>query len=169
MSQIGFLVLSVVAVASALSVILQRNPVMSALSLIVTIFTLAVAFLSLGSAFLAAVQVIVYAGAIMVLFVFVIMLLDLGRREPIRVTGLSRKIFGLAAAAAFFAQVAASISASGVLGAKPSAPLPPGYGSAVDVGRTVFTGYLYPFEAASVLLLAAMVGAIVMAKKRIER
>jgi NADH-quinone oxidoreductase subunit J len=169
MNLAGFAILSVLAVVSALSVILQRNPVMSALSLVVTIFSLAVAFLSLGTAFLAAVQVIVYAGAIMVLFVFVIMLLDLGRREPLRWTGLSRKLLGLAAAAAFFAQVAASISSTGVLGAKPAAPLPPGYGSAADIGRAVFTDYLYPFEAASVLLLAAMVGALVMAKKRIER
>lgn len=169
MSQIGFVLLSAVAIASALSVILQRNPVMSALSLIVTIFSLAVAFLSLGTAFLAAIQVIVYAGAIMVLFVFVIMLLDLGRREPMRWTGMSRKLFGVGAAVAFFAQMAASISATGVLGAKPADPLPPGYGTAEGVGRAIFTDYLYPFEAVSVLLLAAMVGALVMAKKRIER
>jgi NADH-quinone oxidoreductase subunit J len=166
-NQIGFVLLSVLAVGSALSVILQRNPVMSALSLVVTIFSLALAFLSLGSSFVAVVQVIVYAGAVMVLFVFVIMLLDLGRREPFKLTGVGRKILGIAAVAAFLFQISASLSAVGVMGARPPEPLPPGYGTALAIGRSVFTDYVYPFEAASVLLLAAMVGALILAKRRI--
>ena len=167
MSQIGFLLLSLVAVVSALSVVIQRNPVMSALSLVVTILSLALAFLTLGSAFLAAIQVIVYAGAIMVLFVVVIMLLDLGRREPMRLSGLGQKLFGVGAAAAFLLQIIASLSAVGVMGAKPMESPPPGYGTALSIGQTIFTDYVYPFEAASVLLLAAMVGALILAKRRI--
>jgi NADH-quinone oxidoreductase subunit J len=166
MSVLGFALLAAVAAASALSVILQRNPVMSALSLILTLLTLAVAFLSLATPFMAAIQVIVYAGAIMVLFVFVIMLLDLGRREPARRTGIARKALGLLAAVALLLQIAAALSASGLLGRAPG-PLPEGYGSAQAIGRAIFTDYLYPFEAASVLLLAAMVGAMALARKRI--
>ena len=159
-----FFGLAVVAIAAAIGVLLSKNPVYSALSLLVNFAVLAVMYVTLHAQFLAVVQVIVYAGAIVVLFLFVIMLIGtethlLGPR------GRSRHIatvIAIVAGVAFFATVA-YVSIAGSL-----APLDgpvPGQGSVQAIGEALFTQYLLPFELASVLLLVAMVGAVVLARK----
>ena len=154
-----FAAFAAVLVASSLLVILHRNPVTSALFLVLAFCSLAALYLLLGAEFVGMVQVIVYAGAIMVLFLFAIMLLIPGRTEtgpdPLRA---ARRLavpvagaFGLA-----LVLVAARTGGSG------AAPGPVGVAA---LGRLLFTDYLFPFEVTSVLLLAALVGALVLAKR----
>ena len=155
---------AIVAVMSAGVVILHRNAVVCALALVMNLCSIAVFFLLLDAAFLFAVQVILYAGAIMVLFLFVVMLLDPeGRGMGARV---GRVQLGLTV-------VGASLLLAGMGRALPAAmdtaPLPDGFGGAAAVGRLLFTDYLFPFEVASILLLVAMIGAIHMGKKEAER
>ncbi|MFQ5719219.1 MAG: NADH-quinone oxidoreductase subunit J [Acidobacteriota bacterium] len=152
------------AVISALLVIWQRNPVVSALFLVANLGCVAVLFLTLGGEFLAAVQVIIYAGAIMVLFLFVIMLLnpEAQRRRFAAgpaVLGLTFAL-GLLFIAALWRAVAAMSS-----GAPALPEVPSGFGSAGSLGRLLFTGYLYPVEVTGVLLLVSMVGAVVLARR----
>jgi len=156
---------AIVAVMSAFVVVLHRNAVVCALALVMHLCAIAVFFLLLDAAFLFAVQVILYAGAIMVLFLFVVMLLDPeGRGMGIRV---GRVQLGLTI-------VGASLLLMGMARALPSAmdpspALPEGFGGAHSVGRLLFTDYLFPFELASILLLVAMIGAIHMGRKEVER
>jgi NADH-quinone oxidoreductase subunit J len=164
--QVLFYVLAGLAVLSALAVVTLRHPIHSAFALIATLFFLAGIFVLLDAHFVAAIQVIVYAGAVMVLFTFVIMLLNLSPEElgPGRITG--SKILGvvLLGFAAY-----AIVHAFAVRGPAPAPPatLPPSFGGIENVGRLLFTKYLFPFEIVSVLLLAAVVGAVVLAKKRL--
>ncbi|MEW6743172.1 MAG: NADH-quinone oxidoreductase subunit J [Planctomycetota bacterium] len=157
---LAFFVLAAMAVYGALNVVLRRNPVACALFLVTTFVALAGLFVLLGSGFLAAIQVLVYAGAIMVLFLFVIMLLNL---EKDLFKGISplRFISGL---------LAVILGASLVWGlVQPALPPPAEKAMAaegVDVGQILFERYLFPFEAVSFLLLAAMIGVIVIAKRR---
>ncbi len=156
-----FSALAAVAVASALVVIGQRNPTYSAFALIVTLCSLSAIFGLLGSPFIAALQIIVYAGAIMVLFLFVIMLLNVRREAHDRRQG--RTLGGVAGllALGFFLQVAIVFHRTswgeGAAGFDASTRA---------MGKVLFSApYVYPFEATSVLILAALVGAIVLAKK----
>ena len=156
---------AVVAVMTALMVILHRNPVVCAVSLVLHLCCVAVFFLLLDATFLFAVQIILYAGAIMVLFLFVIMLLD-----PVGegVAGRAGKIqMGSAIALAFILLLAVARLASNVSPAPPR-PLPPGFGRIESIGRLLFSDYLLPFEVASVLLLVAMIGALYMGKKELD-
>lgn len=161
-------------IASALMVVLTRHPVHSALYLVLALMGVAVMFLQLQAPFLAAVQIIVYAGAIMVLFVFVIMLL--GEDKPL--PGESRLGLQLPLAIVFSLILAAQIgyllvrqpAGNGnrveekvtVLGGEKV-----GFGSVEALGNTLFTQYLFVFEATSVVLLVAMIGVVVLAKKRL--
>ncbi len=159
-AEIFFLLVGAVAVGSALAMVLSSNTVHSALFLLVNLFSLAVLYLTLGADFLAAVQVIIYAGAIMVLFMFVITLLSPGSEGPLGgVRG--RTAPALALCLALLVEVGLLLR---------SGTLPPaGSGSAVgieQVGEALFTRYLFPFEVVSLLLLVAVVGAIVLARRR---
>lgn len=151
---------AIVALASGLFVIAQRNPMNSAFSLIVTMCSLAVMFAMLGSGFIAVLQLIVYAGAIMVLFLFVIMLLNTKQDEGDRGGGLGR--------AAIILGIILAIQSVAVVW-QGSESLPTNYKetASVDVARGLFASprFLYAFEATSILILSAMVGAIVVARR----
>ena len=162
MSLVTFFVLAALAVGSAAGLLLRRNPIHSALFPVVNLGTIAALFLTLRAEFLAAVQVIVYAGAIAVLFVFAIMVLIPGKVEtgpdPLR----GQRLLTIPAVAALLILLALVLGSATFRGAvKP--PLP---GGADAVGRVLFTDYLFPFEVTSVLLLAAIVGVMALTKRR---
>jgi NADH-quinone oxidoreductase subunit J len=150
-----------VALASALVVILQRNPIYSAFSLIVTLCSLSVIYGLLGSPFIAVLQIVVYAGAIMVLFLFVIMLLNVQAEDQAR-TGLTPMKAGAAALAGLLVLQVGSV----LIRADPRS-VPESYDASTRVmARELFSErFLYAFEATSILILAALVGAIILAKK----
>jgi NADH-quinone oxidoreductase subunit J len=142
----------------------SRNPVTSAMFLVLTIVSLAGLFVLLHAFFLAAVQVLVYAGAVMVLFLFVIMLLDLKVEEQRKI-----KRFSVAAGLVIVGAIAAIFMKS-LYAAKPGAslPAPVAEGATLPLGKMLFTQYLLPFEIVSVLLLVAMVGVILLSKKDLK-
>ena len=158
-----FLILALVAVASALGMLFSSNAIYSALFLVLNFATVAVFYLVLGAAFIALVQVTVYAGAIMVLFLFVIMLLG---AEKLRRTGTLawQQPLAIILGLILFAEVIYIAFFSGV---EPSGMgiLKPGFGSPAAVGEVLFNQYLLPFEITSVLLLVAMIGAIFLTRK----
>lgn len=163
-----FSILAIVAVVCSVLVISQKSPIASALFLIATMVSLAILFLMLNAPFLAAIQVIVYAGAIMVLFIFVIMLLNLRRDEFGPEKRKAQRFFAILFVFLLLIGIATVIE----LGFAGFNQLPEGSQSAAPVGveplaRLLFTKYLFPFELASILLLVAIVGAIVMAKRRL--
>jgi NADH-quinone oxidoreductase subunit J len=162
MAHVAFFAIAAIAVASALGLILGPNAIHGALFLVVNLGSVAALYLMLGAEFLAAAQVIVYAGAIMVLFVFAIMVLIPGREEsgPDTHRGarlLAAPVGGLLLLLLIFVVVGRW--------SVPRGPEGPG-GSAGAVGRLLFTSYLFPFELTSVLLLAAMVGVLLLARRR---
>jgi NADH-quinone oxidoreductase subunit J len=152
----------------ALGVVLSRNPVHSALSLVVTLFGVAVLFVEQQAQFLAAVQVIVYAGAIVVLFLFVIMVLGVDRRENIAAEPLrGQRPLAILLGLAVLAEILVLARVQWVTGASSVAGPASGPGSNVaKLGRSVFTTYLLPFEVTSALLVIAVVGAVVLARRR---
>jgi NADH-quinone oxidoreductase subunit J len=155
-----FLVLAAVTVAGALSLILQRHPIHSALSLIVVMVALAALYLLQGAEFVAAVQIIVYAGAIMVLFIFVIMLLNAGEEERTNVSKLARFV-GVPLGIVFLAEVAFWIGrATSRLGSAPPEAV-----STRDLSTLLFREYVFPFELTSFLILIALLGALVLARR----
>jgi NADH-quinone oxidoreductase subunit J len=158
-----FFVLAAIAVLGALSLIVQRHPIHSALSLIVVMVALAGLYLLMGAEFVAAVQIIVYGGAIMVLFIFVIMLLNAGEEER---TDLSKL--------ALYAGVPLAVAVTGLIGAAMvsskaaadmSAPVPATLTSTRTLSTLLFTEFVYPFELTSFLILVAILGAIVLAQR----
>jgi NADH-quinone oxidoreductase subunit J len=161
-----FIIFGVLAVAGALNLLLQRHPINSALSLVVVMMSLAVLYWSLGAEFLAAAQVIVYSGAIMVFFVFVIMLLNAGEEER---THGSRAayIVGFPGAAAIFCLLSfVFLSERRALGTTSIG----GYLNHVtsnisEISALLFTKLLLPFEVTSILILVAILGAVVLARK----
>jgi NADH-quinone oxidoreductase subunit J len=155
-----FLVLAAVTVAGAVSLILQRHPIHSALSLIVVMVALAGLYLLQGAEFVAAVQIIVYAGAIMVLFVFVIMLLNAGEEERTNVSRLARYV-GVPIGVVFLVEVAYWIGrATAHLGSAPAEMV-----STRDLSSLLFREYVFPFELTSFLILIALLGALVLARR----
>jgi NADH-quinone oxidoreductase subunit J len=163
MSLVVFAIVALVAVGSALGLVLRRNPIHGALFLVVNLGAIAVFYLMLGAEFLAAAQVIVYAGAIMVLFVFAIMVLIPGKEETGPDPRRRLRLWALPAGGLLFLQVLAWVLLS--RGAPPAAG-PPAAGGVEAIGRLLFTDYLFPFELTSVLLLAAMVGVLLLARRR---
>ena len=143
---------------------LSRNPVTSAMFLVLTIISMAGLFVLLHAFFLAAVQVLVYAGAVMVLFLFVIMLLDLGEEERRRLNKVALGVGGLAVLALVGILARALITAAPLA----SAAGQRAEGATKPLGRLLFTDYLLPFEVLSVLLLVAMVGVILLSKKEMK-
>jgi NADH-quinone oxidoreductase subunit J len=166
-----FWIFGVIAMGSALLCITRRNPISSALWLVVTLFALAAMFVLLDAQFIAALQVLVYAGAIMVLFLFVIMLLNLGRPGPTDIKGP----LGLLTAAVLAGVLLFQLRVLGQAAPPEAIQLPPGTVAAVQqregmvaaVAGPLFDAYLIPFEIASLLLLAAIVGAVVLAKRKL--
>jgi NADH-quinone oxidoreductase subunit J len=166
-STIIFFVFAAAAVLSALNILLQRNPLYSALSLIVTLLSLSALYLTLHAEFIAVIQIVVYAGAIMVLFIFVIMLLNVPAAQP-----QIEKQKGLRYLAIPFAGVLIAETFYVVLSLpKRSMPSVPAgteaqaIGTTWSIGTSLFTDYLLPFEVTSVLILMAVVGAMVLARR----
>jgi NADH-quinone oxidoreductase subunit J len=160
-----FYVFGSLAVASGLLMVLQRNPVTAAMNLVVTMFSLAALFVLLNAHFLAVIQLLVYAGAIMVLFVFVIMLLNL-QDEELRPRGRSfTHVLSVAVVLFALAQLWELLSRTSTLRAEPVDAV---FGTTAEMGRLLFSDYLFPFEIVSILILAAIVGAVVLAKRRLD-
>jgi NADH-quinone oxidoreductase subunit J len=159
-SLIVFFALAAMCVIGAVSLILQRHPIHSALSLIVVMVALAGLYLLQGAEFVAAVQIIVYAGAIMVLFIFVIMLLNAGEEERTNVSRLARFV-GVPLGIVFLLEVAYWIGrATAHLGTAP-----PEMVSTRDLSSLLFREYVFPFELTSFLILIALLGALVLARR----
>jgi NADH-quinone oxidoreductase subunit J len=157
-----FFLLAALAVLGAVSLILQRHPIHSALSLILVMVSLAGLYLLMGAEFIAAVQIIVYGGAVMVLFVFVIMLLNAGEEERTNFSKLAT-FGGIPLALALGGIIAAAIIRS-------SGHLPPPAASGAmsstrDLSKLLFSEFVYPFELTSFLILVAILGAIVLAQR----
>lgn len=179
--QVVFWLAAVVVLGSALMVVVNRHPVYSALSLVGTFLGLAVLYYSLQAPFIAVVQVIVYAGAIMVLFLFVIMLLNEDRPLPsgqrlgwqIPLAVLLVLVLALELGSQFRLLPASARETSPRPGPVTMLSAPAGqsdragFGSVQAVGNTLFTRYLFAFEATSIVLLVAMVGVVALAKKRL--
>ncbi len=161
-----FIIFAVLCVAGALNLLLQRHPINSALSLVVVMMSLAVIYWTLGAEFLAAAQVIVYSGAIMVLFTFVIMLLNAGEEERTRgskaayFAGIPGVIGVFALLAYSFLQERAALGSANLGG-----HLNNGVSNMTEISRVLFTDLLLPFEVTSVLILVAILGAVVLARK----
>ncbi len=172
MSALFFILFAGLAVGCAISMVAQRNPLYSAISLIGVFISLACLYVTLAAPFIAAVQVIVYAGAIMVLVVFVIMLLNVEHEEPraLRLrslvpiaVGLAAMLFAEAAFVIFFVQTPATTSTRGNLISETCCASDVGLTSSIGAG--LFTTYLLPFEITSILLLMAVVGAMTLARR----
>ncbi len=163
-----FAVAAIISVVGALGVVLSRNPVHSALMLIMTLFGVAVLFVEEDAQFLAAVQVIVYAGAIVVLFLFVIMLLGVDRNESIAAEPMpAQRWLAVALGVLGLAEVILLARGKWPTGAHTVAGPLHGTGQAnvAVLGRSVFTSYLLPFEITSALLVIAVIGAVVLARR----
>jgi NADH-quinone oxidoreductase subunit J len=166
-----FWVFAGIALVSAALCISRRSPLASALWLVVTLFALSALFVALDAQFIGVLQVLVYAGAIMVLFLFVIMLLNLGRGGPSDLKGPAGLAIAALIAGALFVQLRALPTA----GPPEAIRMPEGTMAALQtqqgmvqvVARPLFSDYLIPFEITSVLLLAAAVGAVVLAKRKL--
>jgi NADH-quinone oxidoreductase subunit J len=164
--EVLFFILAATALISGIMVVLQVNPVRSALYLILNFFALAVIYLLAHAQFIAAIQIIVYAGAIMVVFLFVIMLLNLRQpEEKGEKEHLSQKYFGAALIASVTLLVLYTVSRLKLPAGK---EMVAGFGSTESIARALFTDYLLPFEVTSILLLVAVVGAVVLAKTKLN-
>ena len=141
-----------------------RNPVTSAMFLVLTIVSMAGLFIQLHAIFLAAVQVLVYAGAVMVLFIFVIILLDL-KEEDRRRINTTMAVLGVVAVAMIALAMIRTIKQS-ALGLNLAAPTVEG--STVEIGRSLFTQFALPFEVLSLLLLVAMIGTVLLSKRDLK-
>jgi NADH-quinone oxidoreductase subunit J len=160
-----FFGLAAVALIAGVLVVFQTNPLHSALWLIVNFFAVAGIYLLLHAEFIAAIQIIVYAGAIMVLFLFVIMLLNLREpEEPAKMPYSAQKVAGV-----ILSLVAAFYLSFGLFRVQfTPGPAAPGLGNTESIAKLLFTDYLLPFEFTSVLLLVAIVGAVVLSKSKLR-
>jgi NADH-quinone oxidoreductase subunit J len=164
--QVLFFVAAIGALAGALGVVLLQNPFYSVLSLVGHLLGLAVLFLLLYAEFLAAAQVVVYAGAVMVLYLFVVAYIG-GADEPLRPESGGVALFGPLFAVAIAVELCIAFIASGLQALDTrGADLGPAFGSPGQIGELLLTDFLLPFEAASFLLLIAAVGAVVLARRR---
>ncbi len=158
-----FFGLAGIAIASALGMLLSRNAIYSAINLIINFVTVAVFYLLLGAPFIALAQITVYAGAIMVLFLFVIMLLGAERLRASRTLAWQQPL-------AILLSIILVLETAYILILRPGSLSPPttvsaGFGAPQAIGQTLFESYLLPFEIISVLLLVAMIGAIVLTRR----
>lgn len=166
MEQVLFWIFGVVGVICAIMMVVKRNPVHSALFLIVVFFCIAGIYLLLGAEFLAAIQIMVYAGAIMVLFLFVIMLLQVEAEARSRGGRVLQKVCGLVLTGILFFMLVFAGGFKALDALRGAAPVLEAASNTRQVAEALFTTYVLPFEVTSILLLAAIVGAIVLTKKR---
>lgn len=164
-----FIVFGALAVAGAVVVIVARNPIYSALGLLLNFCMLGALYILLGAPFLGLVQVIVYAGAVMVLFLFALMLVGERRGGPVRVSAAA--VLGVVLALVLLAEVGYGVATQVVGGAKGSVTLEmlARVGNVQALGVVLFTEYLLPFELASVLLLVGILGAVYLARRRLTQ
>ena len=160
-----FIVLALAAVLSAVLMVVQRNPVMSAIFLVANFFCLALLYLILQAQLLAVLEIAVYAGAIMVLVVFVIMLLSLGDEKKLRERLNLKMMIGLGIAAGVVIQLLYVVLGPSVALLPPASP-DPSIGTVESMGSALFGPYLLAFEVTSLLLLVAIIGAVILAKKK---
>ncbi len=166
LAEYTFFLLAVVAVTAGLGMLLSRNPVSSALWLILNLFCVAGLYLTLSARFIAVVQVLVYAGAIMILFVFVIMLLNLAALPKLQSVDWKRGI-AFILAMGVLAELAYVVAGGLGAGTKPvNLEAAAATGSAREIARELFTVYAMPLEVIGILLLAATIGAVMLAKRR---
>jgi len=163
---IFFFVTAAFAIASAVMMITRRNPVKGVLFLIVNFFCLALLYLMLQAQFIAIIQILVYAGAIMVLFLFVIMLLNLGDERLLGERRSSRMAVAYILGAVMLGEIVLGLRLPMGNGATTMDPTAATMGTVESIGKVLYTEYLLPFEVTSILLLATMVGVIVLAKKK---
>jgi NADH-quinone oxidoreductase subunit J len=166
MDALLFMIFAAIAVVCGINLVIQTHPISSALSLVGVMAALAALYLLLGGEFIAAAQLVVYAGAIMVLFVFVIMLLNAGTEQKSRKTPWA-KYAGVPLLLVFLGMIAWLVQRLGL----PTDHVVFGEftkGTALEIGRALFTTYVLPFEVTSVLILIAILGAIVLARKEID-
>lgn len=164
MTEVLFYTFAIVAVVAAVSMVWQRNPVASAISLVVTLVCQAGLFVLLQAHFAATMQILVYTGAIMVLFVFVIMLLNLQDHELGSPKYAPWKFFGAGLAALAGVLTAVTLLRSEAAAAT---PVKESFGTIQAVGEQLFSTYLFPFEVISLVLTAAIAGAVILGKKEL--
>ena len=166
MSAVVFFVAAIGAIAGAIGVVALRNPFYSVLALVGHLLSLAALFLLLRAEFIAAAQVVVYAGAVMVLYLFVVSYIG-GGAHQITPGGSNLRIVAGAAVGALFVELAIAVLGSGLQAIDgDGAPYVSGFGSPAAIGEALLTKFLFPFEVASLLLLVAAVGAVVLARRR---
>lgn len=158
-----FWVFSILGIAGAIGLVLNRNPVYSALSLILNFFSIAGLYLTLQAEFLAVIQILVYAGAIMVLFLFVIMLLNLSNEPKTKPFTMATVATGILSVAFVVEMLIALTGVNGSSGNILEGEFT--YSSTETIGALMMTDFLFPFEMISVVLISALIGAIVIAKK----
>ena len=166
MEKVAFFVLAVPLVAAAGGVLVSKNPVYAAMNLVAAFFFMAGIYVLLTAHLIAFMQILVYAGAVMVLFLFVIMLLSIGEEHFEKERTRAMQLFGVLGAVGLAAVLGAAITQAGE-SAGDWARVDGTFGTVKAVGNVLFTDYLLPFEATSLLLLVAIVGAVVVAKERI--
>lgn len=159
--------MAILAIASALVTILSKHPIRSAMGLVLHFFMLAGLYLTLSAQFIAALQVLVYAGAIMVLVIFVIMLLNLGDEESLKYRINQRQVIGVVLGTALLIMLGAIYATNMSPGGYDTA-LATKIGTAESLGEELYTNYILPIEAIGILLTAAIVGAIVLAKRKLS-
>ena len=165
MELIAIFVLALLLIASALVVITNRNPVTSAVALAFNLVAIAGLYMVLDAQFIGLLQVIVYAGAIMVLILFVIMLLNLREEARAHPVGTFQRILAPATTLLFAIVIGRAVW----LSAPSSFPeKTEGFGTAASLGKELFTRFYYPFEAISLLLIVAMIGAVLLAKRKVS-
>ena len=167
MDPVLFYLLSAFSVAGALGCVFTRQPIYAVLSLVVTLFALSGLFILLHAFFVAMVQVLVYAGAILVLFLFVVMLLEMAPEKILRVRGSTFRAAGIVFGALFLWQLLAVLHSFPSSDGSHPAPAAVEMGTARAIGKLLFTVYALPFELASLLLLVGIIGAVVLAKKKL--
>jgi NADH-quinone oxidoreductase subunit J len=167
MSAIVFFVAAIGAIAGAIGVVALRNPFYSVLALVGHLLSLAALFLLLRAEFVAAAQVVVYAGAVMVLYLFVVSYIGGGSLQQLTPGGASLRTIAAGAVLALFAELAIAVLGSGLEAIdSDGAPYVSGFGTPAQIGEALLTKFLFPFEVASLLLLVAAVGAVVLARRR---
>ncbi len=163
-----FFLIAALAIVSAILMITQRNPIKSVIFLVVNFFCIALVYLLLHAQFIAIIQILVYAGAIMVLFLFVIMLLNLGDESALTEKIGFKKTIAYLLAAVLLVEIVIGLSLPWTVTTTQIHPKAIEIGTVEAIGKSLFIDYLLPFEVVSMLLLAAIVGVIVLAKKNFQ-
>ena len=158
-----FVITSLLAIVSSILMITRRNTIHSALFMILAFVASAILYLLLGCQFMAMIQIIVYAGAVMMLIIFVIMMIDLSREEKLKMKITKTKVVGVIFSILFMLMLVLVVGLNSVKGKMGTLT---SIGDPKTIGSLLFSRYLLPFEVASVLLLAAMVGAVMLSKKK---